>query len=408
MKRTLFCVLLFSFAISASAQENISLNNLESLFFANNPSVKAKKAELKVFDGRKLDAKQRSNPSLNTSVESLSNGSRETETSVSLSQELDLNNKRRWLVRSLQHAKNAQAFQLAFEFRDQLTQLKKIFCKSVLLEKDVYALNDVLQTVQDIEEKSQARLALGDVSEVDVMRLSAEKQKVLLLIDTLKNEAEFEKKSLAISLGLATGPVLIDSELPLLKRDYEPDVLNKLAIENRADLKASQEKLLAGENLIVAAKKEIKSPVTVEGGYKARNGGFNGFILGISTPLPITNRNQGKIQELIAGREAEKLHVAAVENNLSRSLEVAVEKLAYLSGREQRLSQQIGELEKIVKIARFNFEEGEAGLIEILDAVRNQSDLILELNRTIMESWFVVFDLENLTGSNLTIEGASQ
>lgn len=408
MKKTMCIFFLLLFTSPVFPQEMLSLKNLEALFLANNPEVKVKRAELKVFDGRKLSAGQRSNPLLNTSVESLSNGSRETETTFYLSQELDLNNQRHWLVKSVQHARNAQEFQQNFEIQQQLTQLKKTFCKIVLFEKDVFALNDVLQTIRNIEEKGQARLELGDVSEVDVMRLTAEKEKAMLLIEALKNEAELEKRSLAIALGIATSPVLLDSELPVLKREFAPEELYQMAVENRTDLKASREKLLAAENQIVAVKKEVRSPLTVEGGYKARNGGFNGFVFGISTPLPINNRNQGKIQELAAELEAERLSIAAVEHNLSRSLEVSVEKLYFLSGREQKLAQQIDKLDEIVKIARFNYEEGETGLIEILDAVRNQSELILELNRTIMESWFVVFDLERLTGSKLAIKGDLQ
>ena len=78
---------------------------------------------------------------------------------------------------------------------------------------------------------------------------------------------------------------------------------------------------------------------------------------------------------------------------------------SFLADRQLKQMQQIEELKKIAQIARLNFEESDEGLIEILDAVRGQSDLILDLNRTIMDSWCVVFDLETLTGSSLTHNG---
>lgn len=407
MKRRLLLIMLCAALNPVWSQDLISLNNLESLFLENNPLVNARKAELKIFDGQILDAKQHPNPSLNTSVDSLTNGSRETEFTVALSQELDLNNKRRWLVRSLEHRKNAQSHQMAFEFREKLMKIKKSFCKAVLLQMDIVALDKVGQTIQNMEKQSQARFLQGDVAEVDVIRLSAENQKVSLLINELENEADFEKKSLAVSLGMGTQSVRLSQNVPLLPPKFDSEELLALAIQNRSDFKAAKARLLGNEDSIVVAKKGTRSPLTIEGGYKGRNGGFKGFVLGISTPLPFSNRNQGKIQELIATREAEQLRVTAVEANVARNIEIAVEKLSFLSNQAHMLTKQISAFKKIAQITRFNYEEGGAGLIEILDAVRSQSDLILDLNRTNREAWFVVFDLEVLTGSNLTLKGDS-
>lgn len=405
MHRILLLLCFCALASLCPAQQKISFFELEEMYRNNNPLLQAKKAELKAFDGRLIEARRLPNPELNAGVESLSKGSTETETSVSLAQELDLNNTRRWHVFTLEHLQKAETHRLSHEMRAGLTELKKSFCRSLMLERDVSALNEVLGTVKDVETRSQTRFADGDVSEVDVMRLTAEKQKVVLLIDGLKNDAHNELITVAARLGIATAEVQLDAAMPLLPAAFDSESLYQLALANREDLKAAREKLRAGETSIVAAKREVRSPLTLEGGYKARNGGFNGFIVGVSAPLPFNNRNRGKIQELTAENEAGKLHVVATEKELAASLKAAVEEYAFLTSREKLLAQQIEEHKKIAGIARFNFEEGETGLLEILDAVRGQSDLILELNRTIMESWFVVFELENLTGADLIKTG---
>lgn len=408
MNRILLLLCIFCLPSFCLAQQKITFSELEELYRKNNPTLQAKNAELKVFEGRISDARRLPNPSLNAAVESLSNGSRETETSVSVSQELDLNNTRRWHVFTLEHQQNAENHLLSFEMRAGLTNLKNNFGRAVMLENDVAALRKVLATIEDIEARSLIRLKNGDVSEVDVMRLTAEKQKVMLLIGGLKDEARVGLRNVTAELGIATGEVLLDFVMPKLPETFDLEKLYQIALENRDDLKAVREKLNAGESSIIAAKRETRSPLTIEGGYKARNGGFNGFILGVSAPLPFNNRNKGKIQEFTAENEATKLHIIATEKKLAASLQSAIEKFAFLSSREKLLARQIEEHEKIAGIARFNFEEGETGLLEIFDAVRNQSDLILELNRTIMESWFVVFELENLTGSNLILTGDSE
>lgn len=409
MKHKMILVfLLCLISISGYAQKEIKFSELESLFQEYNLGFKARQAQLDVFAGRKLDVAKKTDPVFSTSVESLSNGSRETESTFVLSQELDINNTRKWRVKSLEHERKALSHRLMFEFRSEVSEIKRIFCRELILEKDVAALKEVLETVQEIETKTKVRLTTGDVAEVDVMRLAAEKRKLALLIADIESKAMLERKNLALAIGLATHPVSLESSLPELPKTLDFDTLLKEALNNRSDFKAVREQILAGENLIVAAKKEPRSPLNIEGGYKARNGGFKGFVLGVSTPLPLSNKNKGKILELQAENKLQKLQADAAEKELAGELAIAEEKYSFLQKRELELSKQIEELAKIASIARFNFETGEDGLLEILDAVRSQNDLILELNQTRMEAYFVVFNIESLTGVNLMEEGDSK
>jgi cobalt-zinc-cadmium efflux system outer membrane protein len=408
MKRFLFPFFLWSLLPCVWAQTPLSFDQLEPLYLEHNPFVHAKKAELRVFDGRILEAGQRPNPSLNTGLESVSNGSRETAVTVGLAQEFDVTGKRRWDMRALEHQKNAQTLQLTAEIRGALSELKKQFCRAVFLQRDLAAQNVVLQAITSFEAQNRTRLAQGDIAEVDLMRLTAEKSKVVRLIEALGHEADLEARSLAVTLGFATATVSVTPDLPPLPPALAHEALVALAREHRTDLQASREKLLGNAAALTAARRETRSPVSLEGGYKSQSGGYKGFTLGASVPLPWSNRNQGKIKEINAERDAEHLMIGALEQNLHGSLAVALEKLTFLRTRTDQLTKSLAELEEITRVARFAYEEGEGSLLEVLDSVRAHSELLLEVNRTTLDTWCVLFDLETLTGSRLTSKGASK
>jgi len=408
MQRILLSLLLTLACGPAWSQEPLTLETLEGVFLTNNPLVQARKAELKVFDGRILDARQRPNPSLNVEVDSVRNGEeRETEGSVSLAQEFDWTGRRRWAARSLEHQRQAQSHELTHAFREEITRLKKMFCKVVLHGRDLQALEGVLRAIRTFEGQSRERLREGDIAEVDLLRLETEARRVSRLIDDLRHEADIERKELGVALGLGSAPIALPAELAFPRRAFAQAALLTQAREGRADLAAARERIQGADAAVVAARKEPRAPVSLEGGYKGRSGGFKGFVLGVSVPLPWSHRNQGRIREIEAEREAERLRIEAVERTVAGQVPVALERLAFLATRSEQLTRQLEDLEQILKINTFAYEEGESSLLDVLDAVRSESDLILEMNRTTLEAWSTVFDLEALTGTNLATEAGA-
>lgn len=398
--------ILFFFSVSrAGAEQIVSFASLEKLFHEKNLFLKARQAEARKADAAIQTAAQKPNPSLHAAVESLRNGSRETETSLSLSQPLDWTGKRRLETQAARQAKEAGLLGLRYENWLELSQVKRAMFRALFLRESIVTLETILNSFADFEEKNQVRLATGDIAEVDVMKLAAEKEKVLRARTLAQNDLDIELKNIGIFLNIGSETVSIREALhrPFLNLDV--NTLTDTGLAQRSDIQAGVIRRSSLETSLKAAKREIRYPVEIEGGYKGRNGGWNGFVFGISSPLPWNNRNQGKINGLKAEMEAESLRREAWENRLRAEVAVTVEKMTLHRQRFETVSRQSTKLVEISRVARTSYEEGETALLDLLDALRAERELTAESHQAAYDYWLAAVDLETTIGAPLIHQG---
>jgi cobalt-zinc-cadmium efflux system outer membrane protein len=170
-------------------------------------------------------------------------------------------------------------------------------------------------------------------------------------------------------------------------------------------IKAASALVDAANTSLKLSKKEAVMPVDIEAGYKKRTGGFNGFVFGISIPLPLFNRNQDAIASAAAELEAEKVREELIKKRLLNKINLLLDRMTSLSARIADTSKQVKNAREITNIVALLYEEGEASLIEMLDAVRAEAELSMENNNLIYEYMTTMFEMEKTTGVNLIKNG---
>ena len=131
------------------------------------------------------------------------------------------------------------------------------------------------------------------------------------------------------------------------------------------------EKLLDAAEAQHHQERQARIPdVTINGAYQ-RDAGREGFIGGLSVPLPIWNQRQGDIAKALGvRRQAEanlrQVHIA-LRKGIAEQLQNSRTALAQLHTFKEGLLKQAKEA---VRIARTSFKFGEASLLEVVDAQR--------------------------------------
>jgi cobalt-zinc-cadmium efflux system outer membrane protein len=110
--------------------------------------------------------------------------------------------------------------------------------------------------------------------------------------------------------------------------------------------------------------------VTVSGAYQ-RDAGREGFVGGLSLPLPLWNQRQGDIAKALGlRRQAEaNLHQAKIllKRGIAEQVQISRTASTQINTFEQGLLRQAKEA---VRIARTSFKFGEASLLDVLDTQR--------------------------------------
>ncbi|HSR68388.1 MAG TPA: TolC family protein, partial [Acidobacteriota bacterium] len=174
--------------------------------------------------------------------------------------------------------------------------------------------------------------------------------------------------------------------------------LRSLALSQRADLRALQAQLEEKQALLALQRAEKVPDLTVGGGFK-RDFGQNSFHVGIDFPLPLFDRNRGAVSAARAQVESARSELRWRQILAGKEVEEAFRRFSFQRDEVQRLREAVMDrLDTIVEITAQSYGEGEASLLELLDAMRVQLEASLNFQTLLLQARLSRVDLEEAVG----------
>ena len=366
-------------AASTQGPVKITLDDAIQLALKHNHALLAAQTTILQDQALEVQANLRPNPSWFADWEYLPFGGQninylnsETEGDLGLSYLFERGKKRQ---HRLQAAKDvtAQARSLVADTERTLTfNVASQFFNVQLAESTLDLATLDVKSFQQTVDISEYQYQIGGMSEGDFLAIKLQ----LLQYQTDYEQAVLAKDQalddLRNMLGYDSVPADYDVAGPF---DYEPlkanlEDLQMKAIQNRPDLRASQQGVTAATSQWELQKAEGKVDVTGQGNYSHVNGISAGTFY-VSAPLPIFNRNQGNIAQaryaITQSQELEKgtadqvmtdVHDAYV--NLNENDHIVV---LYRSG-------YVDAAVRARDIEKFAYQHGGASLLDWLNAER--------------------------------------
>lgn len=391
------------FSSFVSAQE-LTLEEAYSRFLERSPLVAAEKEKLGMARGKLLQSQAWANPVLNYSQEGYPVGLPETtfddqEFLVWASQEFELGGQRSKRRDLAQLELDVEGIRYQDFLRRKRLELSQLFVRAHYSSKRRDFLERALQAYSRILETHRKRYESGEVSGLAQMKIEAEE--LGYLIQLARAEREFKSAWNELTSMI----VWKNTEVPKLSVDELgiadlPDsaLIVGAALQSRPDLKSQELEARAAEAALEVEKAKNIPNLNLGGGYK-RDFGQHSFFVGVQLPLPIWDRRQGAIEARIASRRRQKMLSSWREIWIRHEVERAYGVYSTLLDASRRLdSGFVQKLDNIVQVTALSYQEGEAGILEYLDALRTQRDASREQIQLFEELYLAQMELEASVG----------
>jgi outer membrane protein, heavy metal efflux system len=316
----------------------------------NNPQIQAALWTIKVAESRMTQSGRLRNPNLVTSFTSNAQ-TPERSTGVGIQQSFPI-------TARLRLEKNVSALKIE-EARTEVNMVARNVIESTLTttvrwygnRQRKSIIEDQIRLANDLAEFLSTQSTKGEISSLEAMHASLEAEELTLTMRPLELERKQLESELRILLGLHPGvPIQLKGTLPTAQLSSAKNIL----MESRPDYRLLQSQIdttlesikLARANrisdislqLIHQWNREEDMPIGIE---KERSAGIQ-----LSIPLPLWNRNQGRIAELNNKLKGLESTLLALELSISNHADAAftgmVEHLAnYLQIKDQSLPKRI-------------------------------------------------------------------
>jgi cobalt-zinc-cadmium efflux system outer membrane protein len=195
----------------------------------------------------------------------------------------------------------------------------------------------------------------------------------------------------------------LETALPVLT---EAAPLVQRAMDVREDYRAEQRRMerfrweqLAAERL------RVPEPV-VTAGIKRADVGLHrietGPVVGVSIPLPLFNKGQAEVARFSAEQERARSRLQILAQRIRAEIEGTVRAFQIRTQARDRYRDELGASgAELVKIATVAYQEGEIGILQLLDAYRTQRQAqlrLLDVQSAVKEAQL---ELERVVGEEL-------
>lgn len=287
---------------------------------------------------------------------------------------------------------------LAVRRADLLAGIRAAYFDLLALQRRVEVLSELRTLTQQSVAQTQKLVEARQAAQLDVIQLQVAAEQTRAEFEAAQQELPAAFRRLAAATGapnLDRAPVAgsLDDPLP----DYNLDRLRQYVLAVHPDVRSAQIGLERARLVWQRAVAEPIPNVTVSTGFVRQNQNkSNDFMVGVSLPVPVWNRNQGNIQAALAEVGSATREVQRVETDLTERVSVAFREYAAARTRAERYAQVRARAEEayrlIVGEKNFNLTA-----IQRLVAQQAVSQARLEYARSRGDAWRSASVLSGLT-----------
>ncbi len=288
--------------LKLTTKKEIHLEDLLRIASLYNPEINAAKNSFWAAEGRVHQTGLYPNPTIAFELEDVPEDDIDlshSENTVSITQPILVGKQRSTAVLEASAKRDGLGFSLASKLRETLSDVHLVYIELLYLKMAQTLHEDLIATTKKSYEIARTRFDARAVSEIEVFKTQIKVRE----LEMGQNRLSFQLSSTSQRLkSLLSGiPITVDRIKGDLLSDFPQLDLKHLTSnlqESHPGILAAKKEAEAAEKHIERVKAERMSLVNVHGSY-GRNSAENKniFSAGISMPLPIFNRNQGKILE---------------------------------------------------------------------------------------------------------------
>ena len=388
--------------------EYLTLEDAVEIAINNNPLIKSKKHNIGSSEGRVRQAGLLPNPEIEFFTQEMPTnniGFDQSQNSVALFQKLETGGKRKLRVKAAEKEKRVMEMDLQSTIANITAKVKKSFFNVLTTHEELKFAEEALEITKSLMSISNQRFEIGDIARIDVLKAEIELSNAKMRVQNTERKYLNSAKILQTVMGVPD--IDLNNLFPISTADTPSlnlDNLNDLLLNNHPALKARKKVVDLSVIKITEAKRMAIPDINATVGYKRLSAtDVNTIQAGIEFPLPIFNRNQGKIIEARALSHKAKDDVEIVRNQLLLQLSNAFS--LYTSTREQvRFFTYtiIPQSEESLKIARQGYKQGEFDYLEVLDAQRTLVNTKISYLKILNELFFSITEIEKFVGVKIS------
>lgn len=384
-------IVLFSLLVGSAIAREITLDQAVVQALAGNKDLAASSLEVDKAEGRALQAGLPRNPSLEISARSDLLFGNEGERGVTLGLSQAIPRKDR--LRKAREAATLSVEQKRALVRDTQRQLvgevQTLFVRVLNFNRQTEARQRLLAAGEKLAALVEQRYQKGEVPQTDIAPIRIENAKLAQEQQLLQAEQTAAELRLKRLLGLpAEEPLALVGDPDELTARLSAAVGAEVGAESRPDYEAARVAVNQADAEVRVAKVEAYDDLTVGVTYEGDRSVFNAPVgtkrdnfLGasISIPLPVRNKNQGRIIEQQAAHRQAEAELAALRLNISSEVAQARAAIGQLAPVLTRYREELIPLaEQQFQAMQRAYERGEQGIAPIFQAQQQRFTVELD------------------------------
>lgn len=376
----------------------LTLQAALALALGMNAEVSAARRELSAVEASILQAGTRPNPSLGVQRQ---DARRDTsETTVQLSQPLEMGGKRAARVEAAERGRDAASADLTAKQAEVRTAVISAFFDVLAAQERVRLAQESAELANRATTVAAKRVIAGKVSPVEETRARVAETGVRLELVQARSELASARTRLAAAWGnpmprfaRAEGELQALPELPELSSLSSR--LSSAPTMARARLEVDRRQALTR----VEQSRRVPDVTVNLGINRNEELGRNQAIVGVSVPLPIFDTNRGNILEALRRADKARDELMATEVRLGSELAQAFQRLSTSRQEVDSLQNEVlPGAQSAYEAATTGYEFGKFGFLDVLDAQRTLLQAKSQYLRSLAEAHRAAAEIDRILG----------
>lgn len=358
-----------------ATEQGWTLAALEQLAMQNHPAIAQQMALISAAQGNWVQVGLQANPTIGYEGQQLGSRGLAEQEGIAIGQEIIRPGKLQ-LNRSIAAAEIAQARQqLAVVQRKVCTDVKVAYYDLLVAQQRYAIAQQLLQIAQQATNAARQLLEAKEVGKADLLQATIEEENAQIVLQNATNKLFASWQIMASLTGLSAqqpelvlgefeqAPVEIAFENVLVQlRSTSPEIAVAVASIETAQRTLARERFEPRPNLSVNGLVNYRD----EGIGGASDGG-----VAVSLPVPLWNKNQGRIREAYFELQAAQRSLEKLEFDLQNRLAPVFERYGNAKNQYQRYRDIILPAAKeSLELNRQAYSSGEVGFVVLLTAQR--------------------------------------